>query len=136
MSKALKYLCLLVAFAFIASGVVVAAFMDSYDSCGNKIYLLLIPVTAMFMLAAEIDIRFAVPRLLMRQHFVSYCLCIVGLAYCVSLAGLLLEYLMRVWFDLPLRITYYFSPWVLVDSFTNSIMLSMILFWHWSIAAL
>ncbi len=127
MKTALKYLLLALFFTFIASGAVVAAFADSYDSCGDRIYWLLVPVTALFMVSAVVDIRYAVPRLLMRQRYVAYCFYILGLAYAVSLVGLVLEYFVRLWIDLPPRISYYFSPWILVDSFTNSILLSMIL---------
>lgn len=127
MRTIVKYLLLSVAFAFIASGSVEAAFADSYDKCGAGIYWLLVPMVAMFMLAAVVDIRFAVPRYLLRQRYSTYGVFILMLSYVGCLFLLIMEYLMRLWLDVPMRITNYLSPWIPVESLTNSIMLSMIL---------
>lgn len=127
MKTAVRYLVLVIVFAFVASGVVVAAFTDSYESHGYSIFWLLVPLTAMFMAAAVINIRCAVPNMLMRQKYTAYSLYVMTLAFVVSLLALGVEYAMRIWLGLPMRISYYLSPWILADSFINSILLAMIL---------
>lgn len=127
MKTTLKYLLLVVTFAFVSSGAVVAAFMDSYEQVGYAICWLMVPLTALFMVAAMVDIRVAVPRLLLHQRYVAYCLWIVLLAFVASTLGLAMEYLIRQWLGMPPRIYYYLSPWILVDSFINSLLLAMIL---------
>lgn len=127
MNRAVKYLILAVAFTFVASGVVVAAFVESYEQCGYRICWLLVPMASLFMLAAVVNNVYAVPRILMRQRYVAYGLYVIALSFVVSLIGLGLEYATRVWLDIPPRISYYLSPWILVDSFINSILLAMIL---------
>lgn len=92
MNRAVKYLILAVAFTFVASGVVVAAFVESYEQCGYRICWLLVPMASLFMLAAVVNNVYAVPRILMRQRYVAYGLYVIALSFVVSLIGLGLEY--------------------------------------------
>lgn len=127
MRTILSYLALTIAFAFLASGVVVSAFMDIYPEVELNILWLLLPVTLLFMAAVLIDVKFAVPRLLLTQKYFSYCLVIIGTSYGASIFAIFTEYIVRQIMDLPPRVTNIDSPWVFVDAFSDSMLLLLIL---------
>lgn len=127
MKVALKYILLTLAFAFLASGVVVAAFMDAYSTAGYTILWLLLPVTLLFMAGVFLNDSVLIPRLLLKNRFGAYCVAIFGCSYSVSILALGLEYGARRLLGLPMRITDYSSLWILVDAFSNCILLSMVL---------
>ena len=123
----LKYPALTLAFASLASGSIIAAGMDSFDTIGYRIFWMLIPLTALFLALVAVNLRFAVPRLLLRDRLPAYCLCMLFLSYLLPLAALGMEYVLRRWMALPPRITSWESPWILVDTFCNSILLFLIM---------
>lgn len=124
---ALKYPALTLAFASLASGSIIAAGMDSFDTIGYRIFWMLIPLTALFLALMAVNLRFAVPRLLLRDRLPAYCLCMLFLSYLLPLTALGMEYVLRRWLALPPRITSWDSPWILVDTFCNSILLFLIM---------
>lgn len=127
MKKAIKYLSLTLIFAYLSSGVVISAFQDTYDKIGGNIFWLLVPAVAFFMLAATVNDVWLAPRLLMKKRYGLYCCGVFATSYAVALAGLAGEYGARIYFGLPMRITNYCDPWIFIDSFSNCIMLSLIL---------
>lgn len=127
MKAALKYILLTVAFAFLASGVVVAALMDAYNTAGYTILWLLLPATLLFMAGVFLNDSVLIPRLLLKNRFGAYAIAIFGCSYLVSLLALVLEYGARRLLGLPMRIADYSSLWILVDAFSNCILLSMVL---------
>lgn len=127
MKNWLLYVLLTLAFAFIASGVVVSAFIDTYQHLGLQILWLLLPVTLLFMVGVLIDVRYAIPRLLMRQRYYAYFLMISGMSYVASLMSIVMEYAVRTGMGLPSRIKDYSSPWIYVDAFSSSVLLTLIL---------
>lgn len=127
MKTALSYVALTIAFAFLASGVVMSAFIDVYALVGLRILWLLVPVTLLFMTAVLIDVRYAIPRLLLRQRYLLYCLLIAGISYAASIGAIFMECAVRWVFDFPPRVTDIGSPWVFIDAFSDSILLILVL---------
>lgn len=127
MRTALKYLLLTIAFMFLSSGVVVAGFLDAYDSVGYSIFWLLLPMTLLFITAVVINDSVLIPKLLLRNRYGLYCVSVIGVAYSLSFIALYLEYDTRRCLDIPMRISDYFSPWILADVLGNSLLLAMIL---------
>lgn len=131
---AVKYLLLSVAFMFLSSGVLVAGFLDVYDSVGCSIFGLLIPMTSLFIAAVLVNDRILIPRLLLRNRLGRYCISVFGIVYMLTLLSLALEYATRRLLDLPMRINDYSSPWILADASGNGILLAIILLglgmWH------
>lgn len=127
MNKWIAWLLLTAAFAFSATGVVASAFLDESPSVGLRVMWLVVPVTALFMGTVLADIKYAVPRLLLRRKYFLFCAFTVLVSYGATLSALLLEYAARKIFDLPLRVSDYGSPWLYVDAFCNSMLLLLIL---------
>lgn len=127
MKTILKYLALTIAFAFLASGTVVSAFMDVYAQAGMNLLWLLLPVTLLFMAAVAVDVLIAIPRLLCRQKYLLYCLVILATSYAASITAIFMEYAVRRIMDLPPRVNDIGSPWVYVDAFSDSMLLMLIL---------
>lgn len=127
MKTALKYLFLTVAFIFLSSGVLVAGFLDAYESIGYNIFWLLVPMTALFISAVLVNDRILIPRFLLKSRFAGYCASVFGVVYVLTLLSLTLEYVTRRSFDLPMRIADYSSPWILADTLGNGLLLAMIL---------
>ena len=127
MRTILSYIALTTAFAILASAVVVPAFMDIYPKVELDILWLLLPVTLLFMTAVLIDVKFAIPRLLLTQKYFSYCLVIIGTSYGASIIAIFTEYTVRQMLDLPPRVTDIDSPWVFADAFSDSILLVLVL---------
>lgn len=127
MKTPIRYLLLTLAFLFLASGVVVAAFLDTCNSLGYGILWLLVPMTALFMLGVVVNDCIYIPRLLITGRYGCYCVTVCGTCYLLSLMALLLEYCVRSGIGLSMRINNYASPWILIDAFSNSVLLSLIL---------
>lgn len=127
MKTFLSYVGLTIAFAILATGVVVSAFMDLYAKAGLNILWLVLPVTLLFMTAVFIDVKFAIPRLLLQQKYFSYCLVIIGASYTSSIVAIIMEYVIRLVLHLPPRVTNIDSPWILVDAFSDSMLLMLVL---------
>lgn len=127
MKKLLSYIVLTIAFAFLASGVVMSAFLDIYSLIGLNILWLLLPVTLLFMTAVFIDVRYAIPGLLLRQNYFSYCVVVVGISYTASLGAIFMECWVRSFFDFPPRVNNIGSPWVFIDAFSDSVLLILVL---------
>lgn len=124
---ALNYILLTVAFTFLSSGVLVAGFLDSFPSVGYSLLWLLLPMTALFILAVLTNDRLLIPRLLLNGRYMKYVLAVLTLVYGCTLCSLALEYATRRCLDMPLRIKDYMSPWLLADTLGNSLLLGMIL---------
>lgn len=123
----LKYLLLTIAFMFLSSGVLVAGFLDVYDSVGYSIFWLLLPMTLLFLSAAVANDKILIPRLLLNNRYVYYCIGVFGVVYALSFIELCLEYATRRCLDMPMRISDYTSHWILADVLGNSLLLAMIL---------
>lgn len=128
MRTALKYLLLTIAFMFLSSGVLVAGFLDVYDSVGYSIFWLLMPMTLLFIAAVVINDSILIPKLLLKNRYGSYCVGVFGVVYILSFVSLYLEYFTRHTLGMPMRISDYSSPWILADILGNSLLLAMILF--------
>lgn len=128
MRTVFKYLLLIIVFMFLSSGVLVAGFLDVYDSVGYSVFWLLLPMTLIFIAAVVVNDRILVPKLLLRNRYGSHCAGVFGVVYLLSLVTLGLEYATRCWCGLPMRISDYSSPWILADMLGNSLLLAMILF--------
>lgn len=128
MRTALKYLLLTIAFMFLSSGVLVAGFLDVYDSVGYSIFWLLMPMTLLFIAAVMINDSILIPKLLLKNRYGSYCVGVFGVVYILSFVSLYLEYFTRHTLGMPMRISDYSSPWILADILGNSLLLAMILF--------
>lgn len=123
----LKYLLLTIAFMFLSSGVLVAGFLDAYDTVGYNIFWLLLPMTALFISAVIVNDRILIPCLLLKNRFVGYCVAVFGVVYVLTLISFILEYATRNALGLPMRIANYLSPWILADTLGNGLLLAMIL---------
>lgn len=127
MKTVVKYILLTIAFMFLSSGVLVAGFLDAYDTVGYAIFWLLLPMTILFLSAVLVNDRVLIPRLLLKSRFGGYCVSVFGVVYILTLLSLVLEYITRRFFDLPMRISDYSSPWIFADSLGNGLLLAMIL---------
>lgn len=128
MKTALKYLLLTIAFMFLSSGVLVAGFLDVYDSLGYSLFWLLLPMTLLFICAVVVNEIILIPKLLLKNRYGSYCVGVLGVAYVLNFVALYLEYATRHCLHMPMRISDYSSPWILADVLGNSLLLVMILF--------
>lgn len=127
MRPLLKYLLPVALYAIILCGSVVAACIDSFDTIGYRIFWMLLPLMTLFLLMMAVNLRFAVPRLLLRNRLALYCISMLALSLLLPLAGLGMEYLMRLWMHLPQRIGNFLSPWILLDSFCNCVLIFLIM---------
>lgn len=127
MKSFLKYLLLTVLLSAISAGVIIANFQDCFPFVGLKMLWLIIPMTGIFMMMVVLNDALLVPQLLMKKRYVAYCASLILVSCATNLIGLLLEYSTRTHYDLPLRIQDYTSPWIIVDSLSNCVLLSMIL---------
>lgn len=92
MKAVFKYLSLSLAFAFLASGVVVAAFLDSFGKVDYDILLMVIPVTILFISVVLVNDKLLVPGLLLNGRYGWYALSVFAISYLISLSAILLEY--------------------------------------------
>lgn len=122
----LKYLLLTIAFMFLSSGVLVAAFLDAYGSLSYGIFWLLLPLTLIFISAVIVN-DLLISSLLLRSQLGRYCISVFGIVYLLTILSLVIEYATRRLLDLPMRINDYSSPWILADTVGNSLLLAMIL---------
>lgn len=127
MKRLLEYLTLTVVFAFMSCGVLIAACMDSFDTVGYRFFWMLVPLTGLFVAMVEVNLRIAVPRMLLRNRLIPYAVCMLLLALSLTLCAVGCEYLMRRVMGLPMRIGNYGSSWILVDMLCNSILLFLIM---------
>lgn len=72
MKRIAAYALLTAVFAFLASGAVIAAYLDN-PGAGAKTMWLIVPVTLFFMVAVAIDMFYAIPRLLLRRRSIPLC---------------------------------------------------------------
>jgi len=128
MKKITANLLLTFAFAFLSSGVILSSFMDIYSTGDLRATWLIIPMTLFFMVTVLINEIYAIPKLLLRQKYLAYCVFIAFISWTASTSGLLLEWYVRNLLFYPQRITDPHSPWILVDTLSNSILLILILF--------
>lgn len=127
MQTSVRYILLTIAFMFLSSGVLVAGFLDAYESLRYGIFWLLLPLTLIFILAVVVNDRLLIPRLLLKSRIGGYCIAVFGTVYVLILVSLFMEFVARRLLDLPMRITDYSSPWILADMLGNSLLLAMIL---------
>lgn len=120
------YALLTAVFAFLASGAVIAAYLDN-PGAGAKTMWLIVPVTLLFMVAVAIDMFYAIPRLLLRQRYFLYCLLIIGVAYADSTVALVSDSLFRLATGFPQRVGSFSNLWVWVSVFSDSMLLLLIL---------
>lgn len=123
----IRYLLLTTVFCFLSSGAVIAAFMDSYKDIGYNILWMILPMTVLFMSAVIVNDFVLVPRLLLKKRYGWYCSSVLGVAYAVSILGLVTEYGTRSIQGLPMRISNYASLWILADSLSNCTLLFLIM---------
>lgn len=127
MKTILKYFLLTIVFMCLSSGMLVAGFLDVYDSVGFGIFRLLLPITLLFLLAVTINNTILIPKLLFKGKYGYYCAAVLGVIYVLNISGIWMEYSLRRSLDLPMRISNYHSPWILADILGNSLLLAMIL---------
>lgn len=126
MKRIAAYALLTAVFAFVASGAVIAAYLDN-PGAGAKTMWLIVPVTLLFMVAVAIDMIYAIPRLLLRRRYFLYCLLIIGVAYAASTVALVSDRLFRSAAGFPQRVGSFSNPWVWVSIFSDSMLLLLIL---------
>lgn len=126
MKRIAAYALLTSVFAFLASGAVIAAYLDN-PGAGAKTMWLIVPVTLLFMVAVAIDVVYAIPRLLLRRRYFLYCLLSVGVAYAASTVALVSDSLFRSAAGFPQRVGSFSNPWVWVSVFSDSMLLLLIL---------
>lgn len=126
MKRIAAYALLTAVFAFLASGAVIAAYLDN-PGAGAKTMWLIVPVTLFFMVAVAIDMFYAIPRLLLRRRYFLYCLLIVGVAYAASTVALVSDSLFRLAAGFPQRVGSFSNSWVWVSVFSDSMLLLLIL---------
>lgn len=122
MRLVLRYLFLLIAFLSLLSGATIGALSDVIDVMGNRIFLLLIPMSLSAVVLIAVNLKFSLPLLLMRNKVISYCLFTLLLSLLFIVSALASEYLLRRALGLPMRISDYGSPWILGDAFSNCIL--------------
>lgn len=96
-------------------------YQDSQSILGNRIYLICSLSFILYLMAMYFNYFYLAPRLLLKNKYISYtivlCL-IVFLLPTLSIAG---EYWIREAWRLPHRITSYFSPLILVDNLSATV---------------
>lgn len=126
-NTATKYALLTIAFLFLSSGTLVAGLLDVYHIVNYNVFWLLLPMTGLFISTVIVNDRLLISRLLMQGKLGRYCAAVFGLVYTLTLLALGLEYATRRICHLPMRIADYSSPWILVDSLGNGLLLGMII---------
>lgn len=99
---------------------------DAYGLIGNNIFLPLIPMTLLLISVVAINNQILFPRLLLKNRISAYISCVLAMAFFLGIISVGIEYLLRNQFSLPHRISNYGSPWIIVDTFCNSILLAVI----------
>lgn len=122
-----KYSILTIIFAIISCGILIATSLDIYERLGGMFLNALIPITLFFLIAVIINERFIIPSTILRQKYGLYCLISFLLANCVFYISLFYEYLTRSSLFIPQRIHNFKSPWILIDGFSNSLLMFLIL---------
>lgn len=126
MKRIAAFALLTAVFAFLASGAVIAAYLDNPGAGAGTMWLI-VPVTLLFMVAVAIDVVYAIPRLLLRRRYFLYCLLIIGVAYAASTVALVSDSLFRSAAEFPQRVGSFSNPWVWVSVFSDSMLLLLIL---------
>lgn len=126
MKRIAAYVLLTAVFACLASGAVIAAYLDN-PGIGAKTMWLIVPVTLLFMVAVAIDVVYAIPRLLLQRRYFGYCALIVAVAYMESTVALITDSLFRSFVGFPQRVESFSNPWVWVSIFSDSMLLLLIL---------
>lgn len=122
-----RYPLLTAIFALLSSGVVVAAMLDSAPQLGSGMLWLIVPTTLLFLIAAVINDKLLVPRLLLRQKYLVYVLSALAVAYLGAYASIWVEYWLRSAMGLPQRVDNYTNGWILIDTFCSGLLLMFIL---------
>lgn len=123
----LTYAALVLVFALISCGVIIAACRDSFGQTGYSFFWMLIPMTALFIVLTAANVRLAVPRLLLRGRPGAYCAVMFLLSFLMSSVAVACEAWLRNVLDIPPRIHDYLSPWILVDNACNCVLLFLIM---------
>lgn len=126
MKRIAAFILLTLVFALLASGVVIAAYLDT-PGAGARVMWLVLPVTLLFMAAVTVDVVYAIPRLLLRRRYLIYCLLIVAVAYSASTIALLSDSLFRSYAGLPQRVGSFSNPWVWVGLLSDSMLLLLVM---------
>lgn len=123
----LRCILLLLIAMLLSSGAVVAAFLDDTVFVGASILWLVLPLTALLLIAAGINLKWFVPRFLFRRKYLCYLATAFLVSYLVPLAGIALERFARDLLGYGHRIKDYLSPWILVDSLSSAVLIFSIL---------
>lgn len=110
----------------LSSGILVAGFLDVYNTLGYSVLWLLLPLTLLFMAGVKVN-DMLIPLMLLKGRYVKYCSAVFIMVYSLSTLALCIEYVSRDALGLPMRIGDYSSPWILADLLGNSMLLFMIL---------
>lgn len=125
--RVLKYVAATVIAIFLSSGATIAAFLDCGDRYGYRILWFIVPCTALFLLAAAVNSRVLVPRLFLRQRYLSYTAATLTLCYLVPIVAFAMEWAMRESLAMGHRINDYTSGWILLDALSSCVLIFMLL---------
>lgn len=125
--RVLKYAAATVIAIFLSSGATIAAFLDCGDRYGYRILWFIVPCTALFLLAAAVNSRVLVPRLFLRQRYLSYTAATLTLCYLVPIVAFAMEWAMRECLGMGHRINDYTSGWILLDALSSCVLIFMLL---------
>lgn len=123
----LTYIPYTIGFALISCGVVISAARDSVDTAGYAFFLLLIPMTILFLILTWVNIRWAMPHLLLKNRLMSYCGLMLALSFIATYAAIFCEAIFRQHIGVPQRIHNFLSPWIAVDNLCNCILLFLMM---------
>lgn len=126
-NKASVYIVVSFFAIMLSLGAINAAFADVIPQTGNLILLASVPLAAFMLLCAWVNYKVLIPRYLLNRKYIAYLSLCLTLAVMIPLFGLGLEAATRYILNLPARIANYFSPWILLDSLSNTALLMVIL---------
>lgn len=103
------------------------AYQDCTSLLGNKIYPICLISFITYVIATYINYLLLIPKLLLRGKYIKYILFLIVLVFFLLLANIFMEYVTRVFLELPHRIRSYTNPLILIDSLSSS-MITIICF--------
>ena len=110
-----------------SAGAVVAAFGADGRLAGYAILWPILPMTLLLCISASLNRYLLTPRLLMKGKITAYSLSLFAEVYAAMISTYFFEFRIREALALPHRISDYFSPWILADALSSSMLIMILL---------
>jgi Putative regulator of cell autolysis len=118
-----RHLLLLIVGAITTFNLMFLTYHDVEPVLGNRIYPICFYAFVIFTAAIYFNYCFLVPELLLKGRYLKYSVLLSVVIFLMLIIALVSEYWIRNLLGLPHRISSYFNPLILLDSFASLIMI-------------